>query len=81
MNKVEESHDDFLMAIEKDLQLEFEEESYGALESFIMDIDINQLIKEREDGKLSDILNAYVMIGCFNSWLVDRVDIFVLVNF
>lgn len=40
--EVEESHDNFLMAIEKELQSEFEEESYGALDSVIMDIDINQ---------------------------------------
>ena len=49
----------FLMATEKELQSEFEEERQGAMDSMIMDIDINQLIKEREDGKLSDIVAAW----------------------
>ena len=46
------------MAIEKDLKSEFEEESYRAMDSVIMDTGINQLIEEREDSKLSDIVNA-----------------------
>ena len=52
------------MAIEKEIQSEFEEESFGALDSVIMDIEINQLIEELEDGKLSDIVNALQSAYC-----------------
>ena len=34
------------------------------MNSVIMDIDINQLIKEREDGKLLDIVNALQSAHC-----------------
>ena len=71
-DKVEERYDDFLMAVEKDLQSEFEEESYGALDYVIMDIDINQLIKERDDGKLSDIANALQSAHCMSYLLSYR---------
>ena len=55
------------MAIEKGLQSEFEEESYVAMDSVIMDIGINQLIKEHEDDKLSDIVNALQSVHCIKS--------------
>ena len=57
--KVEESTDDFMLTLEQDLWLEYEEEnSYGAMDSIIMDLDINQLIKECADSRLSEIVKV-----------------------
>ena len=55
------------MNVEKELQSEFEEKSYGAMDSVIMAIYINQLIKEHENGKLSDIVNDLQSVHCIKS--------------
>ena len=65
--EVEESKDDFMKTLEKDLQVEVEKESYGDMDEFMKNIDVNQLTKEREDSRLLDIVNAVKSAHCVKS--------------
>ena len=68
--EVEESKDDFMKTLEKDLQVEVEKESYGDMDEFMKNIDVNQLTKEREDSRLLDIVNAVKSAHCVKSMRV-----------
>ena len=55
--EVEESKDNFMKNLEKELQVEVEKESYGDMDEFVKNIHVNQLTKEVEDSRLLDIVS------------------------